>query len=63
MQAWDKSLACRSTPSTRATVAELTNGSAQVLLHRWTLKGECRAAAFSPDGDYIAMGIGKLLQV
>lgn len=35
----------------------------QVLLHRWTLKGECRTAAFSPDGTHIAMAVGKLLQV
>jgi acyl-CoA thioesterase FadM len=35
----------------------------QVLLHRWTLKGECRAAAFSPNGRYIALAVGKLLQV
>jgi hypothetical protein len=34
-----------------------------VLLHRWTLKGECRVATFSPDGHFIAIAAGKLLQV
>lgn len=35
----------------------------QVLLHRWTLKGECKAASFSHDGAFIAIAVGKLLQV
>jgi hypothetical protein len=33
-----------------------------VLLHRWTLKAACRCAQFSPDGAYIALAVGKLLQ-
>jgi hypothetical protein len=33
-----------------------------VLLHRWTLKAACRCAQFSPDGVYIALAVGKLLQ-
>jgi periodic tryptophan protein 2 len=35
----------------------------QVLLHRWTLKGECKAASFSQNGAFIAIAVGKLLQV
>jgi hypothetical protein len=34
----------------------------RVLLHRWTLKNTCRCARFSPDGLYIALAAGKLLQ-
>jgi hypothetical protein len=35
----------------------------RVLLHHLSFKGPVRAARFSPDGAYIAVGVGKLLQV
>jgi hypothetical protein len=35
----------------------------RVLLHHFSFKGPVAAAAFSPDGKYIAAAVGKLLQV
>jgi hypothetical protein len=35
----------------------------RVLLHHFTFKAPVGAAAFSPDGKYLAVGVGKLLQV
>ncbi|KAI8469923.1 MAG: WD40 repeat-like protein [Monoraphidium minutum] len=35
----------------------------RVLLHHVSFKAPVRAAGFSPDGAYVAVGVGKLLQV
>lgn len=35
----------------------------RVLLHHVSFKAPVRAAKFSPDGAYVAVGVGKLLQV
>jgi hypothetical protein len=35
----------------------------RVLLHHFSFKGPVTAAAFSPDGSYVAVAVGKLLQV
>lgn len=35
----------------------------RVLLHHFSFKGSVAAAAFSPDGRYVAVAVGKLLQV
>jgi periodic tryptophan protein 2 len=35
----------------------------RVLLHHFSFKGPVTAAAFSPDGKYVAVAVGKLLQV
>jgi periodic tryptophan protein 2 len=35
----------------------------KVLLHRMRLKAPSQAAAFSPDGKFIAIAVGKVLQV
>ena len=34
-----------------------------MLLHHFSFKGPVRAAHFSPDGEYIACAVGKILQV
>ena len=34
-----------------------------MLLHHFSFKGPVRAAQFSPDGEYIACAVGKILQV
>lgn len=34
-----------------------------VLLHHFSFKGPVSAAQFSPDGKYVAVAVGKLLQV
>ena len=41
----------------------LINKRRRTLLHRFSFKGPVAAAAFSPDGRYIACAVGKLLQV
>jgi WD40 repeat protein len=35
----------------------------RVLLHHFSFKGPVAAAAFSPDGKYVAVAVGRLLQV
>jgi hypothetical protein len=35
----------------------------RVLLHHFSFKGPVAAAAFSPDGQYVAAAVGRLLQV
>lgn len=35
----------------------------RVLLHHFSFKGPVSAAAFSPDGRYVAVAVGRLLQV
>lgn len=35
----------------------------RVLLHHFSFKGPVSAAQFSPDGKYVAVAVGKLLQV
>lgn len=35
----------------------------RVLLHHFSFKGPVTAARFSPDGKYVAVAVGKLLQV
>src|SRR5690348_16939901 len=34
-----------------------------VLLHHFSFKAPVAAAAFSPDGKYVAVAVGRLLQV
>ncbi|QDZ19435.1 WD40 repeat domain-containing protein [Chloropicon primus] len=41
----------------------LLNTSQNVVLHKLTLKGECRCMEYSPCGRYLAVGVGKVLQV
>lgn len=40
----------------------LINKKQSVLLHRFSFKGPVRAAEFSPDGQFIACAVGKVLQ-
>lgn len=41
----------------------LINKPRQALLHRFSFRGPVGAAKFSPDGRFIACGVGKILQV
>ena len=41
----------------------LINKQRRTLLHRFSFKGPVAAAAFSPNGRYIACAVGRLLQV
>ena len=41
----------------------LLNTGQNVVLHRMTLKGSCKAIQYSHCGRYLAIGVGKLLQV
>ena len=41
----------------------LINKKQSVLLHRFSFKGPVRAAEFSPDGNFIACAVGRVLQV
>ena len=41
----------------------LINKLRRVLLHHFSFKGPVSVARFSPDGQYIACGVGKVLQV
>lgn len=43
--------------------ALLINRTRKVLLHHFSFKAPVAAATFSPDGKYIAVAVGKLLQV
>ena len=40
----------------------LINKRRRVLLHHFSFKGPVAAARFSPDGQYIAAAVGRLLQ-
>jgi WD40 repeat protein len=40
----------------------LINKRRRVLLHHFSFKGPVAAARFSPDGQYIACGVGRVLQ-
>ena len=41
----------------------LINKRRRVLLHHFSFKGPVSTARFSPDGQYIACAVGKVLQV
>ena len=41
----------------------LINKRRRVLLHHFSFKGPVQVARFSPDGQYIACAVGKVLQV
>ena len=41
----------------------LINKRRRVLLHHFSFKGPVNVARFSPDGQYIACAVGKILQV
>ncbi len=41
----------------------LINKRRQALLHQFSFRGPVGAAKFSPDGRFIACGVGKVLQV
>ena len=41
----------------------LINKTRRALLHHFSFKGPVLAAKFSPDGQYIACAVGRLLQV
>jgi periodic tryptophan protein 2 len=41
----------------------LINKRRRALLHRFSFRGPVGAAKFSPDGKFIACGVGKVLQV
>jgi periodic tryptophan protein 2 len=41
----------------------LINRERRTLLHHFTFKQPVAAACFSPDGQYIACAVGRLLQV
>ena len=43
--------------------ALVINRHRRTLLHHFSFKGVVRAAAFSPDGRYLAVAVGRLLQV
>jgi periodic tryptophan protein 2 len=43
--------------------ALVINRRRRALLHHFTFKGTVRAASFSPDGNYIAAAVGRLVQV
>ena len=43
--------------------ALIVNRRRRAVLHHITFKGVVRAASFSPDGKYIAIAVGRLLQV
>ena len=43
--------------------AVVINRRRRALLHHFTFKGTVRAASFSPDGNYIAAAVGRLVQV
>jgi hypothetical protein len=43
--------------------ALLINKARRALLHHFSFKGSVQAAVFSPDGAYVAVAVGKLLQV
>ena len=41
----------------------IINKRRQALLHRLSFKGNVRTAKFSPDGKFIAIAVGKTVQV
>lgn len=43
--------------------ALLINRARRALLHHFSFKGPVAVARFSPDGKYIAVGVGRLVQV
>ncbi len=43
--------------------ALLINKRRRALLHHFSFKGPVAVAKFSPDGQYLAVGVGRLLQV
>lgn len=43
--------------------AVVVNRRRRALLHHFSFKGPVRVAKFSPDGKYVACGVGRLLQV
>jgi periodic tryptophan protein 2 len=43
--------------------ALVINRRRRALLHHFTFKGTVRAASFSPDGNYVAAAVGRLVQV
>lgn len=43
--------------------ALVINRRRRALLHHFSLKATVRAAAFSPDGQYVAVAVGRLVQV
>ena len=43
--------------------AMIYNWPRRVLLHHFSFKSTVRAAAWSPDGKYLAVGVGRLVQV
>lgn len=43
--------------------ALLINRARRALLHHFSFKEAVRAAKFSPDGRYLAVAVGKVLQV
>ena len=43
--------------------ALVVNRRRRALLHHFSFKGPVRAARFSPDGQYVAAAVGRLLQV
>jgi hypothetical protein len=43
--------------------ALLINRKRRALLHHFSFKGPVAAAKFSPDGRYLAVGVGRLVQV
>jgi periodic tryptophan protein 2 len=43
--------------------ALLINKQRRALLHHFSFKGPVAVAKFSPDGKYIAVGVGRLVQV
>ncbi|OMJ27686.1 Periodic tryptophan protein 2-like protein [Smittium culicis] len=43
--------------------ALLVNFKRRVVIHHFNFKGQARVAEFSPDGSYIAVGVGKLAEL
>ncbi|OLY80832.1 Periodic tryptophan protein 2-like protein [Smittium mucronatum] len=43
--------------------ALLVNFKRRVVIHRFNFKGQARVAEFSPDGTFIAVGVGKIVEL